>query len=187
MDKKLPSFLTEKEVTQILDFPFAKDVFGLRDRVIVEFLYATGARVNEMVSVRMDDIDFIGGIVKVKGKGRKERLLPLGEPAMIVIKKYIDKRKDKCPYLLINHQLQRLGARGVRNIINRYIHKISPYLKVSPHTFRHSFATHLLERGADLRSVQELLGHSSISTTQIYTHITIDHLKKVYNKAHPRA
>jgi len=186
-EKPLPSFLTEEDVARILKLPFPGDVFGLRDKAIIEFLYATGARVNEMVSAKIEDVDLIGGIVKVKGKGRKERLLPMGEPAIAAIKKYFDKREDNCPYFLINHRLKSLTVRGIRCIINRYISKLSSFLKVSPHTFRHSFATHLLNRGADLRSVQELLGHSSIATTQVYTHITIDQLKKVYDKAHPRS
>ncbi|MFH1768671.1 MAG: site-specific tyrosine recombinase/integron integrase [Candidatus Omnitrophota bacterium] len=187
MDKNLPHFLTEQEVGAILGMDSGRDLFNLRDKAIIEFLYSSGARVSEMVSVKSEDIDLIGGIVKVKGKGRKERLLPLGEPALVTIKDYIDKRKDACPYLFINRRARRITDRGVRNIINKYIGKVSLSLKVSPHTFRHSFATHLLNRGADLRSVQELLGHSSIATTQIYTHLTIDSLKRVYERTHPRA
>ena len=140
-----------------------------------------------MVSLKKENIDLISGIVKVKGKGRKERLLPLGEPAIISIKNYMDKRKDANKSLFLNKRGTTLTDRGVRGIIYNYIKKAALNLEVSPHTFRHSFATHLLNRGADLRSVQELLGHSSISTTQIYTHMTIDSLKNVYQKAHPRA
>lgn len=187
LDKPLPKFLTEKEVVTVLSFPKGDDLLAMRDKSILEFLYSTGARVSEMVNLKKDDVDLIGGIAKVKGKGRKERLLPLGEPAVMCIKKYLDKRTDSNPSLFINKRAGSLTDRGVRNILQRYMKKAAVSLKVSPHTFRHSFATHLLNRGADLRSVQELLGHSSISTTQVYTHLTIDALKKVYDKAHPRA
>ncbi len=187
MDKKLPTFLTEEQVVKILNSVDKRNLFSLRDKAILEFLYSTGARVSEVTSLKIDDIDFIGGIAKVKGKGRKERLLPLGEPALRALKEYLDERDDSCPHLFINRRKTHLSERGLRNIVNKYITKTSIKLNVSPHTFRHSFATHLLNRGADLRSVQELLGHSSISTTQVYTHLTIDSLKRIYNKAHPRA
>jgi len=187
LDKPLPKFLTENEVKNVLALPKEKDILGFRDKAILEFLYSTGARVSEMVSLAIDDVDLISGIVKVRGKGKKERLLPLGEPAINTIKAYLDMRRDTNKALFLNKHNQRLSDRGVRDIIYRYIKKAAVNLKVSPHTFRHSFATHLLNRGADLRSVQELLGHSSISTTQVYTHLTIDSLKSVYQKAHPRA
>jgi tyrosine recombinase XerC len=187
LDKPLPKFLTEKEVETILELPRGDEMVILRDKAILEFLYSTGARISEVVALKRDEPDLISGIVKVKGKGRKERLLPLGEPAILSIKKYLDSRKDSNPALFINKRTGALTDRGVRDIIYRYIKKAALSLKVSPHTFRHSFATHLLNRGADLRSVQELLGHSSISTTQVYTHLTIDSLKEVYLKAHPRA
>ncbi len=187
MDKNLPKFLTEEDIKRILDSAQGTNLFQLRDRAILEFLYSTGARVSETTTIKIEDVDFIGGIAKVKGKGQKERLLPLGEPALCAIKAYLDKRNDSCSYLFVNRRLKKLTDRGLRNIVNKYINKASIRLKVSPHTFRHSFATHLLNRGADLRSVQELLGHSSISTTQVYTHLTIDSLKKIYNRTHPRA
>lgn len=187
LDKQLPKFLTENEVKDILKLPDTSNILGLRDKAILEFLYSTGARVSEMVSLKRDDLDLISGIAKVKGKGRKERLLPLGEPAVISIKNYLDERKDQISALFLNKKGTPLTDRGVRDIIYRYIKKAALSLKISPHTFRHSFATHLLNRGADLRSVQELLGHLSISTTQVYTHLTIESLKEVYQKAHPRA
>ena len=187
IEKSLPHFLTESQADRLLNVSYEKNLLGLRDKAILEFLYSTGARVSEMVSLRVENVDLIGGVVKVTGKGRKERLLPLGEPAIKAIKNYIDKRKDSSRFLFINKRGKKLSDRGVRNIINKYISRISLSLNVSPHTFRDSFATHLLNRGADLRSVQELLGHASISTTQVYTHLTIDSLKKVYEKAHPRA
>jgi integrase/recombinase XerC len=187
MEKSLPKFLTESDVAKIMTIPVGDNLMALRDKAILEFLYSTGARISELISLKKDEIDLISGIVKVKGKGRKERLLPLGEPAILSLKHYLDKRIDNNPALLINKRAGSLTDRGVRNIIDRYIKKAALNFKISPHIFRHSFATHLLNRGADLRSVQELLGHSSISTTQIYTHLTMDTLKHVYEKAHPRA
>jgi len=187
LEKNLPGFMTESEVLNIINLPKHEGIFALRDKAILEVLYSTGARVSELVSLKINDIDLISGIAKVMGKGRKERLLPLGEPAIVALKTYLDLRSDNCQSLFTNKRAKGLTDRGVRSIIERYIKQSASSLKVSPHTFRHSFATHLLNRGADLRSVQELLGHSSISTTQIYTHLTIDGLKKVYEKAHPRA
>jgi len=187
LDKNLPVFLTEEQVVKILDLPKDDSLLGLRDKSILETLYSTGARVSELANLRINDVDLISAIIKVMGKGRKERLLPLGEPALLSLKKYIDKRIDKNPSLFINKNNGQLTDRGIRLIVDKYMRLAAMNLKVSPHTFRHSFATHLLNRGADLRSVQELLGHSSIATTQVYTHLTIDTLKKVYDKAHPRA
>ncbi|MBP7088708.1 MAG: tyrosine recombinase XerC [Candidatus Omnitrophica bacterium] len=186
-DKPLPKFLTEQEVKKILDLADGKDILSLRDKAILEFLYSTGARVSEAVSLKIENVDLISGVAKVRGKGRKERLLPLGEPAVTSIKRYLDVRQDKSEFLFLNKRNTALSDRGLRGIVYKYIKKAAIYLKASPHTFRHSFATHLLNRGADLRSVQELLGHTNISTTQVYTHLTIDSLKKVYLKAHPRA
>ncbi|MBU1121868.1 MAG: tyrosine recombinase XerC [Candidatus Omnitrophota bacterium] len=187
LEKNLPNFLTEPDINKLMAIPVSNDILSLRDKAILEFLYSTGARISELVSLKKNALDLISGIVKVRGKGRKERLLPLGEPAVESLKKYLDKRIDNNPSLLLNKNGSTLTDKGVRDILNRYIKKSSLTLKISPHTLRHSFATHLLNRGADLRSVQELLGHSSISTTQVYTHLTIDSLKSVYEKAHPRA
>ncbi|MCF7869983.1 MAG: tyrosine recombinase XerC [Candidatus Omnitrophica bacterium] len=187
LDKPLPKFLTEDQVEKILKLPDTNKLLGLRDKAILEFLYSTGARVSEMVSVKLDNLDLIGGVVKVTGKGRKERLLPLGEPAIESIREYLSSREDSRRALFLNKNNKPLGDRGVRSILSKYIKNAALFLDVSPHVFRHSFATHLLNHGADLRSVQELLGHSSISTTQIYTHVSLDSLKKMYQKAHPRA
>jgi len=187
LDKNLPVFLTEEQVVKILNLPKNDTLLDLRDKSILEILYSTGARVSELANLKIDEVDLISAIIKVMGKGRKERLLPLGEPAVLSLKKYLDKRIDKNPSLFINQHNGSLTDRGIRLIVDKYMRQAAMNLKVSPHTFRHSFATHLLNRGADLRSVQELLGHSSISTTQVYTHLTIDTLKKVYDKAHPRA
>jgi len=144
-------------------------------------------RISELVGLNLSDIDFISGTVKVRGKGKKERLLPIGEKALEAIRKYLEKRKNKEEAVFLNRFGRRITSRAVRNIVFKYVNLASLKSGISPHTLRHSFATHLLERGADLRSVQELLGHSSISTTQVYTHLTTEKLKQIYNKAHPRA
>ena len=193
IDKMLPSFLTEDETTKLIEAPPSNTILGMRDRAILETLYSTGMRVSELVSLDLDDIDFIGGTLKVLGKGKKERLLPIGDKAMSAINRYMDlrkankKAKKDVSTLFLNKNNTRLSDRGVRKILNRYIIQTSLKIGTSPHTLRHTFATHLLNRGADLRSVQELLGHANLSTTQIYTHLTTDRLKSVYNKAHPRA
>ncbi len=190
MEKYLPEFLTEGEVTKLIESAFAKnesDERGLRDRAILETFYSTGIRISELVGLDIEDIDFIGGIIKVMGKGRKERLVPIGDTAMLAIREYLEKRKIDARALFLNKSKARISARGVRDIVEKYIHLAGIREGVSPHTLRHSFATHLLNRGADLRTVQELLGHANLSTTQIYTHLTTEKLKSVYDKAHPRA
>ncbi len=186
-EKKLPVFLTEKEVVSLLESIKGEGFLQLRDKAILEFLYSTGARVSEMVNLRKEDVDLIGGMAKVMGKGRRERILPLGEPAIKAINDYLKKRKDKSEFLFVNYRGRKLSDRGVRLIIEKYIKKLSLNTGISPHTLRHTFATHLLNRGADLRSVQELLGHKSISTTQVYLHLSIENLKNIYEKTHPRA
>jgi len=189
-DKHLPQFLTEDEVTKLIESAFPKnlkDERGLRDRAILEAFYSTGMRISELVAINQEDIDFIGGIVKVMGKGRKERIVPIGERAIAVIRDYLKKRKKQAEALFLNKSGRRITTRGVRNIVYKYIRFAGLKQGISPHTLRHSFATHLLNRGADLRSIQELLGHVNLSTTQIYTHLTTERLKIVYDKAHPRA
>ena len=193
LDKKLPFFLDVNQAQSFLDMPVDKnDALSLRDKAIMEILYSTGMRVSELVLLSINDIDFIGGVAKVKGKGKKERLIPVGDTALRSVKHYLEKRpiSEKSGYrqaLFLNKSGMRLSDGSVRTIIDKHIHATSFRQKVSPHTLRHSFATHLLDRGADLRSVQELLGHANLSTTQIYTHVTTDRLKAVYEKAHPRA
>ncbi len=187
LDKPLPHFLTEEDTVKLLDAPTDGKVNTLRDKAILETLYSTGIRVSELVGLDEGHVDAIGNIVRVRGKGKKERLAPIGEKALEAIQNYLDARPQRSPALFLNKNGSRLTGRGVRGIINKYILKASLQGKVSPHMFRHSFATHLLNRGADLRSVQELLGHANLSTTQIYTHLTTDKLKSVYDKAHPRA
>lgn len=186
-EKHLPLFLTEDEVTKLIEAAQPKDEKGLRDRAVLEAFYSTGIRVSELVGLNVQDIDFIGGIIKVVGKGRKERIVPIGDTAIKAIRAYLDKRQEQAGALFLNRSKKRITERGVRNIIGKYIRIASIRHGVSCHTLRHSFATHLLNRGADLRSVQELLGHVNLSTTQIYTHLTTERLKSVYDKAHPRA
>ena len=190
LEKRLPVFLNVDKVEKLIESPDSETLRGLRDRAVLETLYSTGMRVNELVGLNIGRVDFIGGMVKVYGKGKKERLIPIGDKALRAIRDYLakqtTKKKDSQP-LFLNKNNKRLTDRGIQNLVNRYIKIASLKEKISPHTFRHSFATHLLDKGADLRSVQELLGHVSLSTTQIYTHITTEHLKSVYNKAHPRA
>lgn len=190
----LPSFLFEDEVAEILANDFT-DFWSLRDKTIVEFLYSTGCRISEATSLNVGDIDIKGGSTIVKGKGRKDRVVFLGGNSKILIREYLFKRKyfakssdsESLKALFINHHGRRITSRGVRYILSRYLENYEIMKRVTPHTFRHSFATHLLNRGADIRIVQELLGHSSLSTTQIYTHIGLEKLKKVYLDAHPHA
>ncbi len=190
LDKHLPSFMTEEEVKKLIESAFAKnesDLLGLRDRAILETFYSSGLRISELVGLNLDDIDFISGIVKIRGKGKKERIVPIGEAALLTIRKYLDKRKKQSTVIFLNNNSSRLTTRGVRYILVKYLHLAQARPGISAHTFRHSFATHLLNRGADLRTVQELLGHANLSTTQIYTHLTTEKLKNVYDKAHPHA
>lgn len=186
-EKYLPLFLTEDEVIKLIETPSTEDARGQRDRAILETFYSTGMRISELVGLNISDIDFIGGVLKVRGKGKKERLLPIGDRALSAIRTYLDKRKSQQDGLFLNKNNQRITDRGVRVVVQKYIRIAGLRTGISPHTLRHSFATHLLNRGADLRSVQELLGHANISTTQIYTHLTTERLKSVYDKAHPRA
>lgn len=187
LDKRLPEFLTEDEMVKLLEAPSKDELFCLRDRAILESLYSTGMRIGELVGLNIDDVDFIAGVVKVRGKGKKERLLPVGEKALTALRRYIENRKKKTDELFLNKNGTRLSDRGVRDILEKYIRQTSSKENISPHTLRHSFATHLLNNGADLRSVQELLGHVNLSTTQIYTHLSTERLKNIYDKAHPRA
>lgn len=190
-DKKLPVFLDVEAMARLIESPHNNDLYSLRDAAILETLYSTGIRVSELVGLDIERIDFISGVVKVMGKGKKERLAPIGDKAMRVIRAYLDKRnliiKQEKRALFLNKNGTRLTDRSVRRIIEKYIRVLSIKEHISPHSLRHSFATHLLDRGADLRSVQELLGHANISTTQIYTHVSTQRLKSVYDKAHPRA
>ncbi|MFC1576084.1 tyrosine recombinase XerC [Candidatus Omnitrophota bacterium] len=191
LDKKLPIFLDEKSVVNLIKTPAENTFRDTRDRAILETLYSAGIRVSELVGIDVDKLDLISGVVKVMGKGRRERLAPVGDKAVGAIREYMEFRKKKklsnAKALFLNKSGKRLTDRSVRRVVERCIKILSIKERVSPHTLRHSFATHLLNRGADLRSVQELLGHKNLSTTQIYTHVTTERLKAVYDKAHPRA
>jgi len=202
--KKVPSFLDLDEVGLLLELPDTRTLLGLRDRAILEILYGSGLRVSELVSLKISDIDLLGGMIKVKGKGSKERLVPIGEIGLASIERYLRTRQlpgksaffkikgfqnlsyGKEP-LFLNFQGSRLGVQSINRLVHKYIRLASIKKGVSPHTLRHTFATHLLDAGCDLRAVQEMLGHASLSTTQIYTHVTTERLKRVYRKYHPRA
>jgi integrase/recombinase XerC len=191
IEKKLPLFLSADDAVKLLESPDVTDDMGLRDKAILETLYSTGIRVSELCGLDKEDIDFISGVLKVYGKGKKERLVPIGDKALRSIRTYFEKIKvsdinEKKP-TFINKSKRRITDRAVRRIVDKYIRKTSLNENISPHSLRHSFATHMLDRGADLRSVQELLGHANLSTTQIYTHVTTDRLKAIYEKVHPRA
>jgi len=190
LDKKLPVFLDVAKAAKLMEAPDSSTICGLRDKAILETLYSTGIRVSELVGLDLGGVDFISGVIKVFGKGRKERITPIGDSAANVIRRYVDNRGPDVKQrdaLFLNKSGGRLTDRSVRRIVDKYIKKCSIVEKISPHSLRHSFATHLLDRGADLRSVQELLGHMNLSTTQIYTHVTMERLKDVYDRAHPRA
>lgn len=192
-EKKLPQFLDAQEVTSLLEAPSKNTWEGKRDNAILETLYSSGLRVSELVGLNHDDMDFFSGLVRVRGKGKKERILPIGQVAMKAVREYLDHKPardkesgGKRP-LYLNRSGSRLTDRSVRRMILKYVKQIALKKMVSPHMLRHSFATHMLDRGADLRSVQELLGHENLSTTQIYTHVTTKRLKEAYDAAHPRA
>jgi len=185
---RLPDFLTLEEVEKILNIPSEKNWQSLRDKAILELLYSTGIRVGELTSLKIGDIDFFQELIKVKGKGKKERIVPIGRYALKALIEYIERRPNKKEKnVFLNKYGKPLSERSVERIIDKFSKKAGIGKKITPHTFRHTFATHMLDRGADLRTVQELLGHERITTTQIYTHLTVEKLKEFYNKTHPRA
>ncbi|MCH2113765.1 MAG: tyrosine recombinase XerC [Pirellulales bacterium] len=192
--KKLPHFLGTSEISKLLGAPSGDTPMGLRDRAILETLYSAGLRVSELVDLGDTDIDFPQGIVRVRGKGRKERLAPLGSYAARALKRWLKNRilSSKLPAgsaapVFVNRFGTRLTSRSVGRMLEKYLSLTGLDGRTSPHTLRHSFATHLLDQGADIRSVQELLGHKSLETTQIYTHVSTSNLRAAYEKAHPRA
>jgi integrase/recombinase XerC len=192
--KDLPHALTVDEAFRLLDVPDATGPLGIRDRAILEFLYSSGLRVGELTSLSLHDLDLGEGMVRVMGKGGKERMVPIGSKAIEALKSYLARRgelmekgKSAPAYLFLNHRGGRLTARSVGRMIKRYLLQGGIVKETSPHTFRHSFATHLLDAGADLRGIQELLGHASLSTTQKYTHVSSAKLMEVYDRTHPRA
>ena len=197
--KYIPVFLTVDEMFSLLEAPAAGDAFAMRDRAMLELLYATGMRVAELAGLNLDRVDFQAGMVRITGKGNKERLVPSGDPALDMINRYLPQRTElmagrvkrglspERDALFLNGRGGRLTPRSIERLVSFYAQRAGIAAQVTPHALRHSFATHLLEMGADLRSVQELLGHASLSTTQRYTHLTIDHLMAVYDAAHPKA
>ena len=196
LEKKLPTFLEEFEINLLLRMPDTTTLLGRRDRAILELLYSTGCRVSELVGLTLDRLDLGNRYVLLLGKGNKERLVPLGHPCVSAMEAYLDESRKQLmrqyhvpPHstVFVNSRGTPLTARSVLRILDKYVEMTAMQKHVSPHTIRHTFATHLLDHGADLRSVQELLGHVSLSTTQIYTHVTAERLTAVYEKHHPRA
>ena len=192
--RKLPHFLSAEEIARLLESPPSTNASGVRDRAILETMYSAGLRVSELVGLSIEDIDFSAGLVRVRGKGRKERLSPLGSYAQKAIKNWLSQRepnpkatKEHASAVFLNRFGNRLTSRSVGRMLEKYLKQCGLDQRTSPHTLRHSFATHLLDRGADIRSVQELLGHKSLITTQIYTHVSTERLREVYESAHPRA
>ena len=193
-NRTLPLVLTLKQVEQLLSLPFnvkqpkqAPQWASARDAAILEVFYSTGIRLSELADLKFDDFDFFNETIKVKGKGSKERLVPVGSHAIEALNKYFHQAKIKEGPLFISKSRKRISSRAISDVVKKYTELAGFPVGVSPHKLRHSFATHLLDNGADLRSVQNLLGHSSLSTTQIYTHVSIERIKKTYNNAHPRA
>lgn len=194
LDKKLPHFLPEQALNQLLVTPPADTPLGLRDRAILETLYSAGLRVSEMVGLDLSDVDLDAGLATIRGKGKRERLALLGPQAVESISQWVPARavllggkSAKKESLFLNKNGTRLTSRSVGRLLAKYLARAGLDVRTSPHSLRHSFATHLLDRGADIRSVQELLGHRSLATTQIYTHVSTQRLRESYHKAHPRA
>jgi integrase/recombinase XerD len=191
--QRLPRVLTVEEVDLLLRQPLIGEPAGLRDKAMLELLYATGLRVSELVSLDLANLNLENGFVRCFGKGSKERVVPMGDVAARFLREYLARGRCKLDKskttnaLFVNLRGQRLTRQGFWKIIKKYAHKAKINTDITPHTLRHSFATHLLENGADLRVVQEMLGHTDISTTQIYTHLTQKRVKEIYNRSHPRA
>ncbi|TYO97911.1 tyrosine recombinase XerC [Desulfallas thermosapovorans] len=194
-DRKLPLFLAEADMARLVECPQRQKLLGARDRAVLETLYGAGIRVSELVGINIGDVDLSRGTVKITAKGDRERLAPLGGFALDALRYYmhqvrpllIARKKGRQEALFVNSKGGRLTDRGVRWLVKQYVQQLQLQAKISPHTFRHSYATHLLDRGADLRSVQELLGHARLSTTQIYTHLSKERIKRVYDQCHPRS
>ena len=196
LEKRLPSFLDEKSVAKLMEIPDRSTLPGLRDRAILEILYSTGMRLSELVQLNLGDVDLAKETVKIQGKGGKQRIVPLGRKSQEALGEYLKVREKlfaaetnpedrKAVFLTVRGR--RIYPKAVHLLVHGAIERVSEVEQKSPHVLRHTFATHLLDRGADLRAVKELLGHESLSTTQIYTHVTVERLKKVYEQAHPKA
>ncbi|MFS0643908.1 site-specific tyrosine recombinase XerD [Siminovitchia sp. 179-K 8D1 HS] len=193
-EKVLPKVLSINEVQSMLEAPDSTTVFGMRDRAMLELLYGAGLRVSELLNLDVDDVHLTIGFVRCIGKGNKERIIPIGSAAIGAVESYLQnarpklrKEKHKTNALFLNHHGKRMARQGFWKNVKKMAEKANIQKEITPHTFRHSFATHLLENGADLRAVQEMLGHADISTTQIYTHVSKKRLKDMYAKYHPRA
>jgi len=195
-DSLMPRHLSVDEVFELLGDRFTDDVRGMRDRAILEMFYSTGIRLSELTALNREDVDFEQGLIRVRGKGRKERIVPIGMPALKTLKYYLEKRgslgeegstgNGKGP-LITGRSKERINPRTVERIVDKYMQRSGSQKKISPHDLRHSFATHLLDAGADLRSIQEMLGHESLSTTQRYTSVSVGRLMEIYDKSHPKA
>lgn len=194
-EKRLPQFLYEEEVDKLLNLPDRASPLGIRNRAILELFYSSGLRLHEVVSLKITDLDFSRGYVRAFGKGAKERLVPLGGAARRAIQTYLETARPEltsgqttpAASLFVNYRGTGLSDRSIQRMFAKYLRQMALNRKISPHTLRHTFATHLLEHGADLRVVQELLGHVDLSSTQIYTHLTKERIRSVYLKSHPRA
>ena len=192
-DKPVPSFLSEEEMASLLDVPDTRRPLDLRDKALLEMLYATGLRVSELVGLDLEDVNFEERLLRVRGKGKKERLVPYGRAAEDSLHAYFRVRPSLAQgrigdtAVFLNYRGERLSTRSVQRIVRACIRQTALKRRISPHSLRHSFASHLLSRGADLRSIQELLGHASLATTQKYTHLDLGHLLDVYKKSHPRS
>lgn len=192
-EKKLPVFLTERQ-TELLtsDEQFPDDFTGARDRLIVELLYQTGMRRAELVGLKTQDLDLSGGSVKITGKGNKQRIIPLNKNLLSLVNKYTSLKNDVCSQnttdsFFVTRKGEAIYSKLVYRVVNHYLQQVSTATKKSPHVLRHTFATHMLNNGADINAVKEILGHSSLAATQVYTHNTIDKIKSIYKQAHPRA
>jgi integrase/recombinase XerC len=188
-EQRLPFHLDIDQTTALLEAPTAEEKHVLRDRAILELLYSSGLRVSELTGLDIDDLDLSGGMVRVMGKGGKERIVPVGSRAILAVREYLAQRGELAGSgaIFLNTRGLRINRRSVARIVDAHVLRVAAFKRISPHTLRHTFATHMLEGGADLRSIQELLGHASLSTTQKYTHVGIDRLMEVYDKAHPKA
>jgi integrase/recombinase XerC len=197
LEKKLPKVLSIEDVIRFIESPDLETVLGKRDRAILELLYGAGIRVNELTGLNLDDVDYKNQSIRVRGKGRKERIVPFGSKAKEALEMYMEVRgdlllespvDDRDPEILFyNYQGTRITTRSVGRMVDKYVKECALSLDISPHSLRHSFATHLLSNGADLRAIQELLGHARLSTTQIYTQVSMEKLMEVYDKSHPKA
>ena len=187
IEKKLPNFLYYNDLEKIMEVPDQKEEIGVRDELIIELLYATGIRVSELVSIKVKDIDFKEKQIRIFGKGKKERIVLFGDKALELINRYLDTREFDSDYLILNSRGNKITERGIRVVLDKNVKKSGVKTHVTPHTMRHTFATHMLNEGANLITVQELLGHENLATTQVYTHVSNERLRNVYLNTHPRA